>query len=173
MGGNQAETVGQLMKEHLEIERKFILSRLPEGLLDHVQGDEIKQGYLIRENGQELRIRKRNEEYWMTLKQGSGLSRVEQECSIPSGQFEMLWPLTAGKRIEKTRYVVKQQDLLFEVDLFKEDLEPLILLEIEFENLVASREFKVPLFLGQEVTEDEEYKNAVLATFGLPDSFAR
>ena len=161
------------MKQQLEIERKFILSHLPDSLISGVQGDEIKQGYLLRENGRELRIRKRNQQYWMTLKQGSGLSRFEQECSIPSSQFEMLWPLTEGQRIEKTRYTVEQKELLLEIDLFKEDLEPLIILEVEFENFKKSREFEVPGFVSREVTEDEDYKNATLAIDGLPDSFAK
>lgn len=161
------------MKQQLEIERKFILSHLPDSLISGVQGDEIKQGYLLRENCRELRIRKRNQEYWMTLKQGSGLSRFEQECSIPSSQFEMLWPLTEGQRIEKTRYTVKQQEFLFEIDLFKEHLEPLVILEVEFETLQKSRDFLVPAFASREVTEDKAYKNATLASDGLPDSFAR
>ena len=161
------------MKQQLEIERKFTLTHLPDDLIIGVQGDEIKQGYLLRENDRELRIRKRNQENWMTLKQGSGLSRFEQECSIPSSQFEMLWPLTEGQRVEKTRYTVKQQDFLFEIDLFKGDLEPLVMLEVEFENLQKSREFLVPTFVSREVTEDKDYKNATLASNGLPDSFAR
>jgi len=161
------------MKEQLEIERKFVLPKLPEDLITSVQGDEIKQGYLLREKGQELRIRKRNQEYWMTLKQGRGLSRIEHECSIPPEQFEMLWPLTAGQRIEKIRYTIKQQGLLFEIDCFKGSLDPLIILEVEFENFEASRKFKIPAFASREVTEDENYKNASLAISGLPDSFAR
>ncbi|WP_321372378.1 CYTH domain-containing protein [uncultured Desulfuromusa sp.] len=160
------------MKKQLEIERKFILPQIPEELIHHVQGDEIKQGYLLRESGRELRIRQRNHDYRMTLKQGGGLSRIEQECPIPAEQFEMLWPLTAGRQIEKIRYTIKQEDLLFEIDLFKGNLVPLIILEVEFENLEQSRQFQVPTFASREVTEDESYKNAILATAGLPDSFA-
>ncbi|SEA26535.1 CYTH domain-containing protein [Desulfuromusa kysingii] len=161
------------MKKQLEIERKFVLHRLPEKLLSNAHGDEIKQGYLLRENGRELRVRKRNGEYWMTVKQGSGLSRSEQECQIPAEQFAMLWPLTVGRQVEKTRYSIKQGDLLFEIDQFKEKLQPLILLEVEFTNLEKSQLFSVPTFVSWEVTEDENYKNATLATAGLPDSFVK
>jgi adenylate cyclase len=173
MEGNSTGDAEPLMKKQLEIERKFILPQLPGEMINNARGDEIKQGYLLRDNGRELRIRKRNRECWMTLKQGNGLSRVEQECSIPSEQFEMLWPLTAGQQIEKIRYTIKQQDLLFEIDHFKGSLEPLIMLEVEFESLEASREFAVPTYAGREVTEDEGYKNATLAVHGLPASFKR
>ena len=156
------------MKQQLEIERKFIVSQLPQGLLENAVGEEIKQGYLILKDQRELRIRKRDNEFWMTLKQGDGLERFEQECSIPNTQFFMLWPLTEGKRIEKTRYLVENADHVFEIDVFSGSLEPLIVLEVEFNSVEASRKFKVPDFVEKEVTEDKTYKNAVLATDGLP-----
>lgn len=155
----------------IEIERKFLLSAVPQELLNGVQGDLIKQGYLLREEDHELRIRKRNNSFWMTLKQGVGLSRSEQECSITEEQFEMLWPLTAGRQVEKVRYAVKQHDYLYEIDLFKGALAPLMFLEVEFDNLQASYEFKAPVFVDHEVTADENYKNATLAVSGLPESF--
>lgn len=157
----------------VEIERKFVLMQIPEALLQGVQGEQIKQGYLIREQDCELRIRKRDEKYWMTIKRGGGLSRIEQECPIPEPQFEMLWPLTVGRRIEKIRYAVKQQDHLYEIDLFKGALAPLIILEVEFDSLKASRDFEMPSFAAFEVTEDESYKNARLAVSGLPESYLR
>ena len=153
----------------LEIERKFIVPKLPEDLLASVPGETIRQGYLLLEAERELRIRDRNGEFRMTLKQGSGLARNEQECLIPADQFAMLWPLTKGKRIEKTRYAVNRAGLVFEVDVFSGQLAPLILLEVEFPSLQASREFSVPAFVEREVTDDRAYKNSSLATAGLPD----
>lgn len=159
------------MKQQLEIERKFIVSQLPEGLLEQAVGEEIKQGYLILENQRELRIRQRNTQCWMTLKEGSGLERLEQECQIPDEQFKMLWPLTKGKRVEKTRYLVESGGHMFEIDIFSGTLSPLLILEVEFSSVEASQKFRVPDFVKTEVTEDKNYKNAALATCGLPESF--
>lgn len=159
------------MKQQLEIERKFLVSQLPEGLLEKAVGEEIKQGYLILENQRELRIRQRDTQCWMTLKEGSGLERFEQECQIPDKQFKMLWPLTEGKRIEKTRYLVEKGGHVFEIDIFSGSLVPLLVLEVEFCSIKASQKFRVPDFVKKEVTEDKNYKNAALATCGLPESF--
>lgn len=153
---------------HLEIERKFLLKQIPEHLLNGVTGEEIRQGYLIVDAEKELRIRQRGNQYWMTLKQGSGLARQEEECAIPAQQFNMLWPLTGGRQVEKVRYCVKQGGLLFEIDVFHGTLEPLQLLEVEFSSIEGSQAFSLPDFVAAEVTEDKAYKNANLALNGRP-----
>ena len=48
-----------------------------------------------------------------------------------------------------------------------------LLLEIEFASVAASRHVPLPESVLCEVTEDPDYKNAALATRGLPDSFFR
>lgn len=155
----------------MEIERKFVLGRIPHDIIADCRGEQIRQGYLLHDENCELRIRQRDDHYWMTVKQGTGLSRFEQECEIPELQFNMLWPLTQGRRVEKTRYSVPVGEHLFEIDLFSGALSRLIVLEVEFPNIEASRQFAEPDFIVLEVTEDRAYKNAVLAHRGLPESF--
>jgi len=155
----------------MEIERKFVLGRVPDDMIAGCRGEQIRQGYLLHDENSELRIRQRDDHYWMTVKQGTGLSRFEQECEIPETQFNMLWPLTEGRRIEKTRYSVPVGEHLFEIDLFSGALSRLIVLEIEFPDVETSQLFTQPDFIAREVTEDRSYKNAVLAHRGLPESF--
>ncbi len=148
------------------------MSALPEKLLENAPSSEIEQGYLILEGSQELRIRKRDDTFWITLKQGSGLERSEQEKRISAELFSMLWPLTEGKRIEKVRYLIEQNGHTLEIDIFSGALTSLIILEVEFSSVEESRSFKIPDFVMKEVTEDKSYKNAALATRGLPTSFS-
>lgn len=155
----------------MEIERKFILARVPDDIIADCAGEAIRQGYLLYDDGRELRIRQRGDHYWMTVKQGQGLSRHEQECEIPEAQFNMLWPLTQGRRVEKIRYSVPVGKHQFEIDLFSGALSGLIVLEVEFPNIEASQVFVEPDFIAFEVTEDTAYKNAVLARQGLPKTF--
>lgn len=154
-----------------EIERKFILSEHPVELLQGIIPERISQGYLLLEGDRELRIRKRGENYRMTVKQGVGLVRTEHEWPIAVEQFDCLWPLTEGRRVEKLRYAVPWNHWTLEIDLFEGPLSPLMLLEIEFADLQDSRAFTVPDFVVAEVTNDKAYKNAMLATRGLPDAF--
>ncbi len=157
----------------MEIERKFLIRSLPEGFLDKHQGERIDQGYLILEDQTELRIRNRAGHCTMTLKQGLGLERLEQEKAIDKELFAMLWPLTAGRRIEKTRYAIEQSGHCLELDFFSGTLAPLVLLEVEFTSIDASRGFVPPSFVHKEVTNDRTYSNAMLATVGLAADIGR
>ncbi len=157
----------------LEIERKFVLEQIPRQLLAGLAGERIRQGYLLRDREVELRIRQREQDCFMTVKRGSGLARHEQECTIPAAQFAMLWPLTGGRQLEKTRYTVRQGEHLLEIDVFAGRLEPLVLLEVEFPTIEAAQAFDRPAFIKFEVTADRAYKNAALASRGLPESFIR
>lgn len=156
------------MMEQTEIERKFLIASLPTGFLDEHRGERIDQGYLILEDQAELRIRNRAGRCTMTVKQGSGLERLEQEQEIDKELFAMLWPLTVGQRIEKTRYTIDKSGHCLELDLFSGTLAPLILLEVEFTSVAASRNFDPSAFMYKEVTNDRAYSNAMLATAGLP-----
>lgn len=152
----------------VEIERKFLLKCLPVELLAGARIRTIRQGYLIVEADRELRIRQIDEEFWITFKGGSGLERTERECHLTAEQFAFLWPLTAGKQIEKERHLVDWQGYRLEIDLFAGSLAPLVLLEVEFASRAESQEFEPPDFVVREVTNEPGYKNAFLAIHGLP-----
>ena len=92
----------------LEIERKFLIDQIPDEL-DIVDVIDIQQGYIYSNKEIELRIRKKNDRFFQTIKQGSGLSRNELEIEISYKQFSQLWPLTEGKRLEKKRFEIYQK----------------------------------------------------------------
>lgn len=91
------------MKLGKEIERKFLLNKLPEGLWD---GIDFQQGYLSVENP-EVRLRiirkGKKEKFFLTCKKGEGFVYLEEEEQISKSVFEILWPLTINFRIRKTR----------------------------------------------------------------------
>lgn len=89
-----------------EIERKFLVTKLPQNL-ERYRSTKIVQGYLaICEDGTEVRIRKKDDNYFQTIKNGSGLERKEVEIEISQQQFEDLWSMTEGRRVEKIRYEI-------------------------------------------------------------------
>lgn len=151
----------------MEIERKFLVPELPSELND-ARSTRIEQGYLVvGADGSEARVRRRDGVCTLTVKSGSGLARGETEISITSDQFEALWPVTEGRRIEKTRYVL---DGDVEVDAYEGELDGLIVAEVEFPHMAAAFEYEPPAWFGTEVTTDDRYKNRRLATDGRPDS---
>ena len=152
----------------IEIERKFLVDRLPASFAS-LTGAVIRQGYLIdAEGGVELRIRQKQARFFQTIKAGEGLSRTEIEIELSQDQFQQLWPYTDGRRVSKTRYTLPVGNHTAELDRFDGDLAGLVLVEVEFASVDASREFSPPDWFGADVTEDGRYKNKQLAAHGIP-----
>ena len=154
----------------IEIERKFLLATLPDDI-EQQPYNIIRQGYIVTDSDNEVRVRAKGNDYYLTIKQGSGLSRNEVEMAISEKQFDALWPLTANKRVEKIRYDYQGHASLIEIDVYSNGLSPLKVAEVEFGSVEESRYFIAPAFFDREVTEDKSYKNAALAVHGMPDSY--
>ena len=142
----------------------------PPGDLDRHPSTAIEQGYLaIADDGTEVRIRRRDGKAALTVKSAGSRSRVEEEIAIDAQRFERLWPLTEGRRIEKTRYEIPTADeLTIELDVYDGRLAGLVVAEVEFASEDAADGFAGPDWLGREVTEDSRYKNQRLACEGAP-----
>ena len=153
----------------MEIERKFLVARRPD--LEGAKRAEIEQGYLALGDGEgdaEVRLRRKNDELYLTVKAGSGRTRVEEELELDREPFESLWPLTEGRRVAKTRHLVPCGEVDIELDLYRGDLDGLAIAEVEFPDEESADAFEAPEWLGEEVTGDERYLNATLATKGTP-----
>ena len=152
-----------------EIERKFLVNKVPENLNKHTS-TEIIQGYLaITEDGTEVRVRKKGDGYFLTVKNGFGLQRQEVEIDISRDQFEKLWSMTKGRRIEKVRFEIDYSGMKIELDIYKGILNGLLVAEVEFLSIDQAKSFIPPDWFGREVTEDERFKNKNLALYGVPD----
>lgn len=160
------------MSGGVEIERKFLVARLP--VLEGLKAKPVRQGYVTLEGDSvELRLREKGGAFFLTLKSEGGLQRMEREIEIGRDQFDTLWPATGGRVVEKTRYVGALADgVTFELDVFAGVLAPLVLVEVEFETVEAARAFTPPDWFGEDVTEDRRYRNRALADDGVPDQAA-
>jgi len=150
-----------------EIERKFLVNKVPE-ITENIMRYEILQGYVLISESMEIRLRKKSDKYFQTIKTGEGLNRGEYEIEIQRGQFELLWPLTESKRIEKTRYEIVYNNSLIELDIYKDSLDGLVTAEVEFHSEKDSTMFIPPDWFGKDVTNDKRYKNKNLALDGCP-----
>lgn len=156
----------------IEVERKFI-SVGPPGADQLGRGLPIRQGYLAEDNGLTLRVRISEAGSWLTVKAGDGLARTEVEVVIDADEAEALWPHTAGRRIEKTRYRVPldgDAGLVAEVDLFEGALAGLCVVEVEFDSVETANAFVPPAWFGRDVTSEPGWSNAALARDGRPPS---
>ena len=157
------------MHTEWEFERKFIVTYVPDGLLDTRQPVSIRQGYLASEQDKHIRIRDEGGAFTMTVKQGLGLKRRDTCVDLTAEQFDDLWPLTQNMRVEKQRYRIDFYGVQLVFDVFTGNLSPLKLVEVEFDSEISSRQFLPPDFADVEVTHRKEFQNVALARFGLPD----
>lgn len=144
--------------KNVEIEKKFLLESLPINI-DRFKSNDIAQGYLSIDP--EIRIRSINNEIFYLTKKGNGtLFRKEKEKLIDIEKFNKLVNKYNPKMIYKTRYYIPlTAKLTAEVDIFKDNLEGLKTVEVEFESIEEANNFIIPNWFGQEVTNDPNYKN--------------
>ncbi len=148
--------------KHIEIERKFLIKTLPD--LSQAKKKYIHQGYITHsDDSVEVRLRQKEDHFFVTVKSGSGLIRREHEISVDQQQFETLWPETQGRRIEKHRWTGQIYAQTFELDIFMGELKPLMLVEVEFSSTEEADNFQPADWFGREVTLDKRYKNKALA----------
>jgi adenylate cyclase len=145
-----------------------VLDVFPEAILVSAKSRRIRQGYRVCQTAREIWIRDNAGQYFMTVKQGTGLKWQELEIGIDNLQFDALWPQTEGSRVEKERYHLSMSGVLPEIDVFAGGLAPLTMVEVEFDNEAASTAFTVPAFCTREVTYEADNKNVCLAQNGLP-----
>jgi CYTH domain-containing protein len=149
---------------HREIERKFLVRTLPENLTGF-PSTEISQGYLVStDDGLQVRLRKKREQYSLTYKRGLGNVREEREVALTAEQFSTLWPATEGKRLIKTRSEIPCGDRVVEIDIYGGKHEGLVVAEVEFDDEESAINFQPPDWLGDDVTGDPRYSNQLLAS---------
>ena len=154
-----------------EIERKFLLAELPPALA-FARRTAILQGYLALDGDTEVRVRRTPAGATLTIKHGGGEVRVEEELALPERQADALWELTEGRRLQKTRRMMRVDGLQVSVDEYVGALDGLIVAEVEFDDEEAARSFMPPAWFGREVTGEAAYANRTLSVHGLPDDDA-
>ena len=147
----------------VEIERKFlVLSN--DFVNDAFTKKRIVQAYLSSNPERTVRIRIKEDKAFLTIKgkgNATGTTRLEWETEIAVDDAEKLLLICEEGSIDKVRYEVKVGHHVYEIDIFSGENEGLVLAEIELQS--EDEIFEKPVWLGQEVTNDEQYYNAYLS----------
>jgi adenylate cyclase len=147
-----------------EIERKYLVKNQiwnkiikPDFVLMH-------QGYIMDAGGTTIRVRIADEKGFLTIKSNqNGLSRDEFEYEIPLADAVNIYENLCSKKLKKRRYKITYFEKLWEVDVYLENLEGLIIAEIEL-NSEEETILESPIWIGDEVSHDTKYSNASLAS---------
>ncbi len=144
-----------------EIERKFLVK----GEFKHlaIKNIRIIQTYLSIDRDKTIRVRIADDKAFLTIKgrpEPNSISRNEWEIAVPVSDAHEMMKICLPGKIDKTRYLVPSGHHTFEVDVFHDKNEGLIIAEIELSS--ESEKFEKPEWLGEEVTGKPEYYNANL-----------
>ena len=144
-----------------ETERKFLVK----SEFRHLAVKEITiiQSYLSIDPDKTIRLRIADDKAFLTVKsrpQKNSITRNEWEVQIPVTDAEEMMRVCLPGRIVKTRYLIPSGKHTFEVDVFHEKNEGLIIAEIELTK--DDEHFDKPEWLGEEVTGIPQYYNANL-----------
>ena len=165
-----ATTIRGAARADVEIERKYLLRSVPDEARRALRTD-IDQGYIpgakLHERIRRVTIRQgsgpADVRYYRTVKLGEGVVRTEIEEQTTEAIFDVMWPLTKGRRLRKRRYVVDYDGKTWEIDEFRR--RDLILAEIELAS--EDEEVRLPPWLApvveREVTTEAAYQNINLA----------
>ena len=146
----------------LEIERKFLLKN-DTWKTEADNGIEIKQGYLSSVIERTVRVRIIGEKGMLTVKgKTDNLTRKEFEYEIPFNEAVLLLGLCETPIIEKKRYLVKRDSLVWEIDVFEGENEGLKVAEVELDSETQS--FELPDWAGNDVSKESKYYNSALIT---------
>ena len=161
----------------MEIERKFTIKELP-ARLDTYAFLRIEQAYLNTDPT--IRIRKQDEEYYLTWKGKGMMEREEYNLPLNKESYEHLREKADGNIISKTRYLIpiekpdfspdfslSEQEagapLKIELDIFDDPFRPLVIAEVEFPTENAANAFLPPAWFEEDVTMDPSYHNSNLS----------
>ncbi len=147
----------------MEIERKFLITQLPENLADY-PFHQIEQGYLCTHPV--VRIRRQDDEYILTYKSGGMMARQEYNLPLTAEAYAHLKPKADGIFIAKRRYCIPFGKYTIELDIFAGDVAPLILAEVEFDSIEEAEAFVPPAWFREDVTYSPLYHNSYISKHG-------
>ena len=144
----------------IEIERKFLPKN--DGWRGLGVGTVYRQGFLSTVKERVVRVRIAGDKATLTIKgANNGITRAEYEYEIPMADAEALLSNLCEKPIiEKTRYVIKHEENILEVDEFEGDNKGLFVAEVELNE--AEQTFTTPDWVGEDVSADDSYFNSNL-----------
>jgi len=149
----------------IELEKTYLVKEIPQGLFD-CKFKEIFDIYVPKSYPHPtLRIRKKGDKYEITkkspIKEGDSSEQHEHTISLTEEEFES-FKMVAGKPVRKYRYYYNHQGVQAEFDVFKDDLEGLMLVDFEFKEVADKNNFDMPDFCLADVTQDEAFAGGML-----------
>ena len=145
----------------MEIERKFLIKKLPDNLTSY-KARKIEQAYLCTDPV--VRVRRDNNDYYLTYKSKGMIVREEYNLPLTKEAYGHLLAKADGNIITKTRYEIPEKNnLTIELDVFEGKFDGLLLAEVEFASEEEALGYIPPEWFGEDVSNSTKYHNSTLS----------
>jgi adenylate cyclase len=149
-----------------EFELTYLAKTLPNNFSPEIKSKEILDIYLpASAEHAKLRIRKQGDSYEITKKEpvmGTDSSH-QSENTIPLTKEEFNeFATLQGKRVRKIRYYFEEGGIMYEIDVFQDALEGLVLVDVEFNSNEEKAKFTPPDWFLVDVTQEKFVAGGVL-----------
>jgi adenylate cyclase len=150
-----------------EFEKTYLAKYLPEDV-KKFSSREIIDVYIPESKKHPcVRFRKSGDGYEITKKRpvddGDCSHQIEETIKLDEEEFRFLENISS-KKIRKERFYYRKDGVEFEIDVFKDRLEGLVLIDVEFKDSEERDDFdKIPDFCLAEVTQEEFVAGGMLA----------
>lgn len=144
-----------------ETEHRYLV-RSDEWKQKSPRAEHLLQGYLSLDETRSVRVRTTDKTAFITVKGNrDGLTRSEFEYPVPfRDASQILEELCVKPLISKTRYKVRQDGQLWEIDEFEGENKGLVIAEVEVKP--GAKRIKKPAWVGEEISGQERFDNIKL-----------
>lgn len=152
--------------QEIELELTFLAREIPHEI-EGVKPKRIMDVY-IPETAEhaELRLRQKGDKYEITKKtlvdSDDASSQIETTISLTQEEFEAIATLSK-KRVVKDRYNVKIDGHAAEVDVFRDLLTGLVVVDFEFDSEEEKQSFQTPSIALADVTQEDFIAGGMLS----------
>lgn len=149
----------------LELEKTYIAKRLPTGLENFPHKEILDIYFPVSAVHPVLRLRKKGDSFEMTkktpAKDGDASEWNEHTIKLSEEEFKAFSSIK-GKRVRKVRYEYPYQGRIAEITVFKDELEGLVLVDVEFDDAKSKDAFVMPDFCLADVTQEDAFAGGML-----------
>lgn len=155
------------MNQAIELELTFLAKRIPSEI-EGVTPTRIVDIYIPdTSEHSHLRLRQKGDQYELTKKtpiqDGDASAQLEQTISLSQLEFEAI-AIISQKRVVKDRYRVMLGSREAEVDVFRDGLQGLVVIDFEFATSVEKARFVAPAdVVLADITQEDFIAGGLLA----------
>lgn len=149
----------------IELEKTYLIKYIPEDL-NSFPFKTITDRYIpVNSAHPKLRFRNNDGRHTLTKKypvnDGDASSQIEETIILNDEEAKEIEKINS-KIVSKKRFYYHYQDMPFEIDVFLDKLEGLILVDAEFESEEEKNKFVTPEFCLADVTQETDFAGGII-----------